>query len=457
MRSTRPGRSRLGALLALTVLIAPAAPAAMADPDAPAPSRSEVEKAERRAENKERDVAAVQTDLALANERVRQAGIAAAQAAEAWNGATWELRGARREVRVAEQDATRAQKALGEHATAYAQVLATSYELSPEVTALAAIVGEQGVDGVVEQANTMFAMTSAMDEVQAEYEAALAISDLATRRAEEARAHAEALQEEASAARRAAEAQQQAAASAAGAVAAEREQLLAELAELQDISVALATSRQEALEQAARENAAAAAQAAHQAAQASQVASGDGGQSSQEGRPDSQPAADPQPGPGPQPDPEPGPGAQPDPEPEPEPDPKPEPEPEPEPDPSPPAASGGAQAAISFARQQIGEPYEWGAMGPDRWDCSGLTMRSWEKGGKRIGRTSRDQYRMATPIGQGSLRPGDLLFWTSGGASGIYHVALYTGNGMMIHAPNSSRPVVEESMYPWPPDLYARP
>ena len=57
------------------------------------------------------------------------------------------------------------------------------------------------------------------------------------------------------------------------------------------------------------------------------------------------------------------------------------------------------------------------------------------------------------------LRPGDLVFWgSSSKASSIYHVALYAGNGQIIHAPRTGRPVTEESMYYWrTPDFYARP
>ena len=52
----------------------------------------------------------------------------------------------------------------------------------------------------------------------------------------------------------------------------------------------------------------------------------------------------------------------------------------------------------------------------------------------------------------------DLLFWSDGGASAIYHVAIYTGNGMMIHAPRPGRSVEEVSMYYWiTPTFFARP
>ena len=100
-----------------------------------------------------------------------------------------------------------------------------------------------------------------------------------------------------------------------------------------------------------------------------------------------------------------------------------------------PATSGDAAAAIAFARAQLGEPYQYGAAGPNSWDCSGLTMMAWQAGGKSLPHYSVAQYQQSTPISLAQLQPGDLLFWGDGGPTSIYHVAIYTGDGMMIHAP----------------------
>ncbi len=69
------------------------------------------------------------------------------------------------------------------------------------------------------------------------------------------------------------------------------------------------------------------------------------------------------------------------------------------------------------------------------------------------------QYEQSTPISSSDLRPGDLVFWGSSDApSSIYHVALYVGDGRIIHAPRTGRPVTEESLYYWiTPNFYARP
>jgi cell wall-associated NlpC family hydrolase len=99
--------------------------------------------------------------------------------------------------------------------------------------------------------------------------------------------------------------------------------------------------------------------------------------------------------------------------------------------------STGAQAAIDYARAQIGKPYQWGAVGPDRFDCSGLTMRAWERGGVQLPHYSVAQYEQAGKVALGDIRPGDLVFFGSNKSdpNSIYHVGLYIGGGNMIEAP----------------------
>ena len=114
-------------------------------------------------------------------------------------------------------------------------------------------------------------------------------------------------------------------------------------------------------------------------------------------------------------------------------------------------------AALAYARQQLGEPYRWGATGPTSWDCSGLTMRAWESAGKYLPHYSVAQYDAGTPIPVGEARAGDLLFWTSNGRpSGIHHVALYLGDGDFIEAPHTGADVRYNSIYAWYPDFAVR-
>jgi peptidoglycan DL-endopeptidase CwlO len=100
--------------------------------------------------------------------------------------------------------------------------------------------------------------------------------------------------------------------------------------------------------------------------------------------------------------------------------------------------------ALAYAKHQLGDPYRFGAAGPNAFDCSGLTMKAYSKAGKRIGgHSATAQYRTARAKGQlrsvRNVRKGDLLF--SGSPSDVYHVAMYAGGGRMIEAAHAGAPV----------------
>jgi cell wall-associated NlpC family hydrolase len=99
-----------------------------------------------------------------------------------------------------------------------------------------------------------------------------------------------------------------------------------------------------------------------------------------------------------------------------------------------PSPSGGAAAAIAFARAQLGKPYVYAATGPGSYDCSGLTMRAWEAGGVSMPHYSGAQYAMFPKVPLDQLQPGDLVFR---GAGGSQHVSLYIGGGLVITAPQT--------------------
>jgi cell wall-associated NlpC family hydrolase len=121
------------------------------------------------------------------------------------------------------------------------------------------------------------------------------------------------------------------------------------------------------------------------------------------------------------------------------------------------APGSGVEGAVAFALAQVGEPYLWAAAGPDSWDCSGLTMGAWAAAGRSLPHYSVAQYEATTPVSMSSLRRGDLLFWSDGSPESIYHVALYLGDGMMVHAPRTGRNVEVVPMYYWiAPDLAGR-
>jgi cell wall-associated NlpC family hydrolase len=95
------------------------------------------------------------------------------------------------------------------------------------------------------------------------------------------------------------------------------------------------------------------------------------------------------------------------------------------------------QAAITFALAQVGKPYQWGAQGPDAYDCSGLTRRSYAAAGIALPRTSAEQARAGRPVRLADLMPGDLVFWayTPTDVRTVHHVALYLGGGLVVQAP----------------------
>lgn len=106
------------------------------------------------------------------------------------------------------------------------------------------------------------------------------------------------------------------------------------------------------------------------------------------------------------------------------------------------SSSRGAGAAISEARAQLGKPYSWGGSGPGSFDCSGLTAWAWRAGGVSLPHNAAAQQGSGTPVDRSNLQPGDLVFF----GSPAYHVGLYVGDGMMIHAPTTGDVVKMSSM-----------
>lgn len=88
------------------------------------------------------------------------------------------------------------------------------------------------------------------------------------------------------------------------------------------------------------------------------------------------------------------------------------------------------RAVVAFALAQRGKPYVWGAEGPDSYDCSGLMMAAWAKGGVRIPRVTADQVHTGVAVPSlAAMRPGDLIF-IPGSDGTMYrprHVGMYIG------------------------------
>ncbi|MFF4792395.1 C40 family peptidase [Streptomyces sp. NPDC001276] len=99
------------------------------------------------------------------------------------------------------------------------------------------------------------------------------------------------------------------------------------------------------------------------------------------------------------------------------------------------ASAATANTALRIAASKQGSPYQWGATGPRRFDCSGLTLYSFKRAGKTLPRTAAQQYNKSRHISAGSRRAGDLVFFHSG--SNVYHVGIYAGKGKIWHAPKT--------------------
>ncbi len=103
-----------------------------------------------------------------------------------------------------------------------------------------------------------------------------------------------------------------------------------------------------------------------------------------------------------------------------------------------------ARRALRIAKNQIGDPYRYGAAGPRRFDCSGLVYYSARKAGfSGVPRTSAQQSRHMHRIKRSRMRPGDFMFFHN--SSGVYHVAIFVGwkdgRRRMVHAPGSGQRV----------------
>lgn len=108
---------------------------------------------------------------------------------------------------------------------------------------------------------------------------------------------------------------------------------------------------------------------------------------------------------------------------------------------SPAAATSSIGTEVAMrALSLLGTPYKWGGATPGGFDCSGLVRYVHEQIGIATPRTAAEQFEAAREVQLRNLAPGDLLFFRISG-SRVSHVAIYTGEGRFIHAPQTGRPV----------------
>lgn len=108
------------------------------------------------------------------------------------------------------------------------------------------------------------------------------------------------------------------------------------------------------------------------------------------------------------------------------------------------AGSGLASDAANHALSRQGAPYEWGAEGPDSFDCSGLVLWSFEQVGVSMPRSSSEQAQVGVSVSQSQLQPGDLIALYDP----VSHIGIYVGDGQYVNAPQSGD-VVKVSDVPW--------
>lgn len=420
-------------LLTAAALVAGGVGAANADPKNPYPSQAKVDAAKRAVAEKAKSVAEIRAALVVAQQQADAANTAAEIASERYNGAVWALKKAEAETVKARQEAAKAHAEVDAQRQQIARLATQSYQQGTDLNAVTALLGADGPKGLM---NKVGVVQSAGDSMQARYErfqAVSALADVYATKAREAEARQHALADHARQARDQAAAMAVSAQSKSAQVAQQRDQLIGELAKAQHVSLTLARQRQDALERIAREKAAAAARAralaeqraaAAAARRAAQEAQQQAAQATSSG--DSTPTVPVTPAP------------------------------QPIGNPAPPPRSA-IDAAIAFAKAQLGKPYLWGGTGPDAYDCSGLMLRAWQSAGIQLPRVAVDQYFAGRPVSVTNLRRGDLIFWSyNGQPSGIHHVALYIGNGTFIEAPHTGAYVRYNSIYSEFPDFAAR-
>jgi len=101
---------------------------------------------------------------------------------------------------------------------------------------------------------------------------------------------------------------------------------------------------------------------------------------------------------------------------------------------------------MTVARSRFGDPYVYGAAGPNAFDCSGYTMYVYRHAfGRVLPHSAAAQYRIGHHIRRASARPGDLVFFHSGGY--IYHAAIWAGHDSIDHAARPGTVVHRERLW----------
>jgi cell wall-associated NlpC family hydrolase len=439
--STRkPIRAQLviaaGASLALLL----GTPVLSAHADPVYPSAGQVNGAKAAVGDKVAQVAAVQAQLMASNARLDEVQTAAEVASEKYNLARILLQQRTDAAKGAGERAASAQQAAGIASDKLGQLAATTYMQGGNLGQLEAFLSSSGPQEVLDRAAGIQLITDIRGRIMQDANASSVVAGVLRRAAAQAQAQQLAAAQEAESARAQAQAQVDAAAAETASIQAQQGVMIAQLATLRSTSVALEKQRQDGLKAQAQARAAAAAQArvaaqaAAQARAADQAAQADAQRqaaSAARARRNRKPAVNQPVTSGNQSTSQPAPVTV---------------------SQTPVRSSGGASAAIAFARAQIGEPYQWGAAGPSSWDCSGLTMMAWAQAGVPLSHFTGFQWGETSRVPLSQLQPGDLVFFGADGPSS-HHVGLYVGNNTMINAPHEGASVRYDNIYSFGSDL----
>ena len=385
---------------------------AQADPDL---SDDDVRAAQEAVRTGAGAVAAVELELAQQSAALDAAWVAVATAAEDYTGAVVAQDAAQAAAADAAERSAQADEQVEEARAELGRIALEANRSGGSLDSVAVLLSADGYEDFVARSTAIDQIGQRTEQAVQRYQAAELVGRTLAALAQDAADQARQAASSAEQALRQAEQLQAAAEAEVARVAAEREVLLAQLAELRQTSLEVERARQAVLdaERAARDDAAA------RAGHSSQPPTGGGPITPAEPPPTTPPAVDPPPSSPPSSDPYGlGTGSQ----------------------------RGSADqglAAVAWAQQQVGKPYVYGASGPDSFDCSGLTMRAWAAAGVAINRSSHDQYRQVYKITYDAMRPGDLIFYgtVASDPGSVYHVAMYIGNSQVVEASRPDIPV----------------
>jgi cell wall-associated NlpC family hydrolase len=422
-----------GALVA--VLLGAGASSALADPTPP--SAQDVRQAQGAVKSAERSVASMEVRLAQLSAETDAAELKVQQAGEGYNRAVVDADAAQQ----ASLDAVaQAEDASAKAEDARRQLVAIARELARSGGSsdlLQALLSSDGFQDVARRTTALDRISGKADEAVQEYKATQLVATTLATRAADAADQAKAAKTAAADALAAAEQAQDDATAALAAAATERDSLISALAAARQTSAEVERARQDFVDQQRREREDAAARAAamRPVATAPVATAPVVTTPAAPGAPAAPPAPAAPAAPA-------GPAAPPVAN-----------NPAPPPAPTPVkyglgtgtsrgSAAAGA-AALAWAQTKTGLPYVWGGVGPDGYDCSGLSMGAWRAAGVNLNRTTRDQYKQVLKISYDELRPGDLVFWSTdaNNPDAIYHVAIWAGGGQIMEASKPGDPL----------------